>query len=309
MSGERWTLLVVKGEDAPLRQISVSRTALRSAIAAVGIAAAAFLILTVQLLIRGGERVHAERLTRENQILAQELERMRDRAGHLESRLGQLAEQSERLRTLTGLEGIDSDVLEVGVGGPGGAAPEFHPLRPVDPELSEAAFAVEYDLAALERRARLLSESLSEAADTLVAHHDLLRSTPSILPTAGLLSSRFSDARPHPIHHRSLPHEGIDIAAERGTPILAAAKGTVITARWKSGYGQTVEVDHGYGFVTLYGHASEILVREGDVVERGDVIAQVGRTGIATSPHLHYKIRVGGRPVNPMNYVLTSSVP
>ncbi|NIP59406.1 MAG: peptidoglycan DD-metalloendopeptidase family protein, partial [Gemmatimonadetes bacterium] len=112
-----------------------------------------------------------------------------------------------------------------------------------------------------------------------------------------------------PIHHRPLPHQGVDIAAEKGTPIMAAAKGTVITATWVSGYGQTVEIDHGYGFVTLYGHGSEILVRRGQKVERGDVIARVGDTGITTSPHLHYEIRVGGQPVNPLNYVFAASIP
>jgi len=75
------------------------------------------------------------------------------------------------------------------------------------------------------------------------------------------------------------------------------------------GYGLTVELDHGFGYSTLYGHADKVLVRVGQRVERGDVIAQVGNTGIATSPHLHYEVRIGGVPVNPMNYVITGAVP
>ncbi|MFP3948031.1 MAG: M23 family metallopeptidase, partial [Longimicrobiales bacterium] len=92
-------------------------------------------------------------------------------------------------------------------------------------------------------------------------------------------------------------------------PILAAAKGRVVTARWQSGYGETVEIDHGFGYVTRYGHADKILVQEGQEVERGEVIAQVGETGIATAPNLHYEVLVGGQPMNPMNYVLSGGVP
>jgi len=153
-------------------------------------------------------------------------------------------------------------------------------------------------LSALERRARLLSESLEEATDSVLAHRSLLEATPSILPTEGWLSSRFSQARMHPVHNRPLPHEGVDIAATRGTPILAAAKGKVVYAANMSGYGMMVEIDHGYGYTTRYGHASRLLVRVGQSVQRGERIALVGKTGIATSSHLHYEVRVAGTRVD-----------
>ena len=151
--------------------------------------------------------------------------------------------------------------MQAGVGGPGLGSLESYPLWSVDSAAAKNAFALSYDLNALERRARLLATSLDEATDSLQAHQDLLESTPSILPTSGLLSSRFSKSRMHPIHNRPLPHEGIDIAAPKGTPIFAAAKGRVVRAGWVSGYGLTVEIDHGYGYTTLYGHASKLLVR------------------------------------------------
>jgi murein DD-endopeptidase MepM/ murein hydrolase activator NlpD len=113
----------------------------------------------------------------------------------------------------------------------------------------------------------------------------------------------------HPIHNRPLPHEGVDIAANKGTPIFAAAKGRVIRAQWVTGYGLTVEIDHGYGYTTLYGHASKLLVRRGQQVGRGDVIAQVGATGIATAPNLHYEVRVNGQPQNPANFIIPDVVP
>ena len=79
---------------------------------------------------------------------------------------------------------------------------------------------------------------------------------------------------------------------------------------WETGYGQMVEIDHGYGYTTRYGHASRLLVRVGQEVKRGDVIALVGNTGIATSAHLHYEVRQEGKPVNPLlNHVITGAIP
>ena len=85
--------------------------------------------------------------------------------------------------------------------------------------------------------------------------------------------------------------------------------GRVIRAGWVVGYGLTVEVDHGYGYTTLYGHASKLLVRRGQEITRGEVIAQVGATGVTTSSHLHYEVRINGVAQNPANFILPESVP
>lgn len=309
MNRDRWTVLLIRDGGTPVQQFGVRPSWIRWAGLGAGFVAVVLLAGFAYLGYEGNARIQARSLAEENRVLADELDRMRSQVGDLESRVASLSENSARFRTLAGLDAIPPEILEVGVGGPGTPTPESRPLWDRDPELSESVFAVEYDLNALERRAELLSASLREATDSLLAHRDLLESTPSILPTAGLLSSRFSQARYHPIHHRPLPHEGVDIAADRGTPILAAAKGRVVKARWEAGYGNMVEIDHGYGFRTRYGHASKLLVREGQEVERGDVIAQVGRTGIATAPNLHYEVLVGGQPTNPLNYVLSGAVP
>jgi murein DD-endopeptidase MepM/ murein hydrolase activator NlpD len=258
---------------------------------------------------QGGRTANALQLERENAILTAELGTIQARVHDLEGELSFLADRDREFRTLAGLDQIDEEVLQVGIGGPGSPSLEEHPLHEVDPETGARAFAVAYDLNALERRSRLLRESLLEASDSLAAHRDLLESTPSILPTDGFLSSGFTQARVHPIHNQVLPHEGIDVSAPMGTPILAAAKGRVAFAGQRDGYGLVVEIDHGFGYVTLYGHASRALVTRGQQVARGDLIAQVGRSGIATSPHLHYEVRVNDRPVNPMRFVITGAVP
>lgn len=98
-------------------------------------------------------------------------------------------------------------------------------------------------------------------------------------------------------------HTGIDLAAPIGTPIYAAKDGRVIFAGWYYGYGRTVIIDHGGGVTTLYGHASRILVRTGQAVRQGQLIARVGRTGYTTGPHLHFEVRIHGTPVDPLRYL------
>ena len=99
-------------------------------------------------------------------------------------------------------------------------------------------------------------------------------------------------------------HNGIDIAAAPGSPIVAPADGIVSFAGYDPGYGKLVSIDHGYGVVTRFGHTSQIFVEVGQKVSRRDVIASVGNTGRSTGPHLHYEVRVNNIPVDPYNYVL-----
>jgi murein DD-endopeptidase MepM/ murein hydrolase activator NlpD len=309
MRGERWTFLVVRDDDSPVRQYSLSADRIR---VFGGLGVLAILVLAgfgLSAALDASARIQNRQLEAHNRALSAELEQFRDRVGSLEVTLDGLADKDARIRTLAGLETIDPEVMQVGVGGPGLGSLDSYPLWSVDSAASKDAFALSYDLNALERRARLLSLSLDEATDSLQAHRDLLESTPSILPTAGWTTSRFSRSRMHPVHNRPLPHEGIDISAPKGTPIFSAAKGRVVRAGWVVGYGLTVEIDHGYGYTTLYGHASKLLVQRGQTVNRGDVIAQVGSTGIATAAHLHYEVTLNGIPQNPANFILPDAVP
>ncbi|MCC6687118.1 MAG: peptidoglycan DD-metalloendopeptidase family protein [Fimbriimonadaceae bacterium] len=121
-----------------------------------------------------------------------------------------------------------------------------------------------------------------------------------IRPVAGRITSGFGN-RFHPILKRSRLHAGVDFGAGTGTRIVAAGSGTVISAGYRGGYGNAVVIDHGGGVSTLYGHCSRIYVSAGQRVTRGQQIAAVGSTGLATGPHLHFEVRVNGRPVNPMS--------
>jgi murein DD-endopeptidase MepM/ murein hydrolase activator NlpD len=308
MTGDHWTFLVIRGEGSPVKQVTLSARRLR-ALTAVGAFVAVVLAgCAVTVGLEGANRMQARRLKVRNAALVAQLGQFQGRVDSLANRLDKLASKDAEYRSLAGLETIDPDVMQAGVGGPGLGSLNSYPLWTVDSAASKTAFAVSYDLGALERRARLLSGSLAEATDSLVVHRELLESTPSILPTMGWLSSPFG-ARMHPIYDRPMPHEGVDFAAPKGTPIYATAKGRVIKAGWDAGYGLMVEIDHGFGYSTVYAHASKILVRRGQEVSRGDVIAQVGSTGLTTAPNLHYEVRVNGVPVNPVNYILPVTVP
>ncbi len=308
MIGDRWTFLVVRGENSPVQQYSISSRLLRVALGGAVVVAVLLVGSALTVGFDGYSRVRSNRLEAQNEALRTEFEQFQRRIEHLEGTLDQVAANGARFRGIAGLESIDPEVLQAGVGGPGLGSPESYALSSIDPEAGKTAFAISYDLNALERRADLLSASLAEAMDSVLAHRDLLESTPSILPTAGWYSSSFSESRMHPLHNRLLPHPGIDISTIKGTSILAAAKGRVIRSAWVVGYGLTIEIDHGFGFTTLYGHASKLMAQKGQEVKRGDVIALVGSTGIATSAHLHYEVRVNGVAQNPKNFILPEPV-
>ena len=308
MIGDRWTFLLVRDGHSTIKQYALSSRRLQVLVGG-GLLAAIILIgYALTIGVDGYARLRSAQLDTRNTVLQDELQEFQMRVDHLESTLNQIAQDDARFRSIAGLESIDSEVLQAGVGGPGLVGPEAHSLWTIDPSISENLFEVSYDLNQLERRARLLSSSLEEATDSLLAHRDLLESTPSILPTPGWLSSSYSESRMHPIHNRPLPHPGVDISAPKGTSIYAAAKGRVTKAGWIVGYGLTIEIDHGFGYVTLYGHASELITSQGAEVKRGDVIARVGSTGIASSPHLHYEVRVQGIAQNPANFILPEHI-
>ena len=130
-----------------------------------------------------------------------------------------------------------------------------------------------------------------------------LRSTPTLLPTKGWITSYYGP-RISPTSKRLRMHEGIDIGARTGTPIVAVADGTVIFAGKKPGFGNFVGIDHGYGVETYYAHAKGLFTKKGQLVKRGQRIAAIGSTGASTGPHIHYEVRVNGTPVDPLYFIL-----
>ncbi len=246
----------------------------------------------------------ATRVERENARLSEELGILHSRVSALSDTVQTLAVHDTRIRLLANLDPNDPSVQLAGIGGPR----DVRQLTPLTTILDRRSNDIRVDLDALIRRANLLASSFREAADSLSVHRDRIMATPSIMPTAGWLSSAFNSSRMHPILHINRPHEGIDVSAPMGSPIEAPADGTVISAGWVTGYGNTIEIDHGFGIVTRYAHASRLLVQRGDMVKRGQRVALVGNTGLATGPHLHYEVHVNGKPVDPLRYVLPDAI-
>jgi murein DD-endopeptidase MepM/ murein hydrolase activator NlpD len=123
-----------------------------------------------------------------------------------------------------------------------------------------------------------------------------------IWPVVGRITSGFG-YRIHPIHHTRLNHTGLDISRPNGTPIKAADGGRVVMAGWYGGYGKCIIINHGKGHATLYGHLSRLGVSRGTNVGKGQTIGAVGSTGYSTGAHLHFEVRINGRPVNPRRYL------
>ena len=157
----------------------------------------------------------------------------------------------------------------------------------------------------LQKRLVVESKSLDEIAELAANKEKLLAAMPAIQPVENKDLRRISSGygvRYHPILKMSRMHNGIDFSANNGANIYATADGVVSKASNQRGYGKIVTIDHGFGFETRYAHMSKMNVRRGQKVTRGQVIGQVGNTGLSTAPHVHYEIRKNGRTVNPINY-------
>ena len=304
MSKRRWTLVLVPHGSEPSRIVEVSHTVLRAAAVALGVLLVLAAVAGYATISHTTDLSRAARLQQENATLSRELGELHGKLVTLADTISQISQRDSHIRVLANLEPINPQVQEAGIGGPGTSDLSLSGLTGVARRSAE----VRVDLGALIRRANMLASSFKEAADSLSLHTARLAATPSIMPTQGWLSSAFSAMREHPILHLARPHEGIDISAPMGSPIEAPAAGVVIDTGWETGYGNTVTINHGFGIVTKFAHASKILVKKGERVSRGERIALVGNTGLATGPHLHYEVHVNGRPVDPLKYVLPDGV-
>jgi hypothetical protein len=286
----------------------VRRETMRGAIAA-ALLVVALLTSGMTALLVGSATEHGDsRLAASNAVLAQELGSMTERLDTLAESLDQLTRQDAHFRLLAGLEPLDPEVLQAGIGGPDAHSLETNPLFALDAATADRTFGAATHASALIRRARVLASSWREAESALSRGHARLAATPSIYPTRGRPSSAFSHSRMHPILDRPRPHLGVDIVAPTGTPVVATARGRVSVAGNRGDYGLLVEIDHGHGIVTRYAHLSRAAVRVGQSVERGQNIGAVGTSGLSVGPHLHYEVLVNGRHVNPMRYILEPNV-
>jgi murein DD-endopeptidase MepM/ murein hydrolase activator NlpD len=278
----RWTIMLVPNGCDAARTITVSSRAIKRAARLAGGAVFLVAVLVGAAFTRSG--LSSGEPKAPSRALQARLDGLLDT-------IETIARRDEQIRLLAGL--------------PQDSVAALLSDHPADSSYVQREGMVSHpNLDLLIRRANSLAASFAEVSDTLSQHAERLSHIPSIMPTAGWLSSAFSRSRFHPILHIARPHEGIDVSAPMGAPIVAPAAGTVTMVTVQTGYGNVLEIDHGDGIVTKYAHCSRIVVRVGQRVKRGQVIANVGNTGLSTGPHLHYEIHVNGRVVDPLTYVL-----
>lgn len=145
--------------------------------------------------------------------------------------------------------------------------------------------------------------SLQRLLEFFEAYRNRRHSSPSIWPLKGSITSSFG-YRESPFSSKSEFHSGIDISCSTGTPVLAPADGIVSYIGYNDGFGSFLELDHGYGITTIYGHLLRTDVVMGKKVQRGQIIAKTGSSGTTTGPHLHYEVRLHGAPINPFKFIL-----
>jgi murein DD-endopeptidase MepM/ murein hydrolase activator NlpD len=251
-------------------------------------------------------RGRSAQLENENNILRRRLNDLSVMVADLKSTLEENMGFEKQARLLAGLEPISEDVRRMGVGGPDLTVPDDLEVAEDGTALTLRAYSNRLD--EMKRQAELQKRSYTEILERLSSQKDLLRHTPSIGPVAGGYVTSTFGARTDPFTGNSSFHEGVDFCAARGTPVRATADGRVVFSGVDREYGYTLRIDHGRGVETRYSHNQKLLAKQGVEVHRGETIALVGNSGRSTGPHVHYEIRIDGRTVNPLRYVLPDDI-
>ncbi len=299
MLKEKLTFMVVPDSQGVSKQLSIPVWSLYASALAVLLLLFFSVFFASEFLAERVDRSELEGLKAENQQLAAKYEELRWALAETGDRYDELVQKEIAIRAVFDLPEISVEERQLGIGGPGAQI-----VSPVS-ETQQLAYGTEAEVDRLLRLSRFELEKYNEAEQELQNLEDRLDHTPSIWPTKGWFSRGYG-MKDDPFTGYKQLHRGIDVANYNGTPIIAAAEGKVTKTGSFGRMGKMITIDHGYGFVTRYGHLSSIDVKRGQRVKRGDVIGKMGSTGYSTGPHLHYEVWRNGKVLNPMNYILNS---
>lgn len=240
-------------------------------------------------------------LTNENKILKEKYISMSSQILKLNSEIEELFNKEDDLRVSVNLDPLSDEDINFGIGG--------NSFRPIEAttvtKLNDIVKEVDNSLDLLNSKFVVVKDNYSEIEKSLKDNIEIFKSIPAIIPADGPIGDRFG-MRKHPILKIRRMHTGIDILVNNGENIYAPGDGKVIKANNRSGYGKTVEIDHGFGYTTLYAHLSKLKVKQGQIVKRGELIGLSGETGsLATGPHLHYEVKHNGVHLNPKNFIFS----
>lgn len=285
---ERFTFVIIPDSDSSIRRMRMcmSRNRLFSLLGVMALLCGALAFLFYNYTSTNFERSELQRLRVENSRQRQDIQRLALDLKDAQVEMRALVESESRVRQLAQIGGQPGDT-PVAIGG----LPE-----PVSDSVDDIQRSINQLMADIELR----RQSQEDVRNLLNDKISLSRATPQGWPTKGWITSYFGK-RKSPFTGRMTMHEGLDIAANTGTPVYATADGVVARVTYTPGYGKQLAIDHGYGYRTIYAHNSKILVKRGARVKRGDRISLVGNTGRSTGSHLHYELQLNGVPIDPRN--------
>ena len=241
-----------------------------------------------------------KQLLRERASLESQLEVLNSQVDQMQVVMTDLQQRDDNLyRVLFGAEPIPLSVRQ----GAQRKIDYYEQLAQMTNSELAADLSLKVDL--LEKEIYVQAKSYDEVAQMAKEQEIRMENIPAIQPVMNKELKRVASGygmRIDPVYHVRKFHQGMDFTAPTGTEVFATGNAKVDFAGWKQGYGNTVILDHGYGYKTLYAHLYKILVRKGQKVRRSDIIALVGNTGKSTGPHLHYEVRLNNKPVDPRNY-------
>lgn len=296
---KRLTLLLVPDSSSESRQVSISMVAIYAGAMAIILVFLAALYFTSAFFGSQVDQTELDRLKQENTQLSTKFEDLSRKLEEADSRYQEIVKKEIALRALFQLPEIGSEHRFLGIGGPDeGNTSDLTSDRDANLYSTEASVDRLLELSSFE------IERFEELETRLQTIKEKLDHTPCVLPAQGWFSRGFG-IKFDPFTGGTQMHRGIDIAAKTGTPIIAPAAGVVSEATRETGLGLYVELNHGNGLITKYGHLSGFNVKKGQRVSRGQVIGFMGSTGRSTGPHLHYEVWRNGRAVNPMEFVLS----
>lgn len=292
MPNKNYTILLIPEGSHKVRRYMIGRKWLYSVAVTLGFVLVFGGFLLLDYFRTNVDRSELKRLRVQNQVQQNELREFANRLEDVRKEMVILAQNDAKMRALAQISHPTSppEDIQVGIGGPAENAPES--------DMSNLQQQIDQIRASIDLR----RESQEEVRGFLTEQSSLLSSKPSGWPARGWLTSNFG-IRNSPFSNARTMHEGIDIAARVGTPVYATAAGIVSRAHVENGYGKLVVIDHGYGYKTFYGHNSKLMVKVGQRVKRGDLVASSGNTGTSTGPHVHYEVRLNGVPLNPRKFI------
>ena len=300
MAKRFYTVLILPDATSPARKFHITKpivTAVSSVVAVSVLAFAFFLYQYVNLNVRMLEMKQLRQEAGDRDFLAAKV-------GQLEGELSRLRDLDRKLRVVAGLDpGDDRGRLAQGGAEMLSRTALQDAVRKGTGRLAEW---VNRDLEALGQEITSRERSFRELKTLLEEKRSILASTPTIWPVKGLVTAGYG-YRQSPFTGQREMHEGLDVAAPHGSPILATADGVVSFVGPLAAFGNVVFINHGHGFTTFYAHNSSNRVKEGQQVRRGEVIAYVGTSGRTTGPHVHYEVQVNGTTVNPLKYIVDPS--